>query len=486
MLPFAAAIIELEEDRSLLRPQQPQESATIVAAIGEQAADAQADLAARVEAEEPSMKLRISARRAAMAVGELRRALRSWNEYYAEWHPEFGWWLREPFASTDALLAGYAEFLQEVSGEVATAKGGRGGETANADQILGDPIGRDALFAHLKNDMIPYTPEELVALAEQEWAWCEREMLAAARELGFEGPTAWNDALAAVSEMHAPPGGQPDVIKRLAEEAIEFLEERELVTIPPLAKESWRMEMMSVERQVVNPFFTGGEVISVSYPSEAMSHEDKLSSMRSNATHLSHATVQHELIPGHHLQLFMLERYQSHRQLFRTPFLVEGWALHWEMLLWDQGFHATPEDKVGALFWRSHRCARIIFSLKYELGEMTAAEAIDFLHRRVGHELRNAIAEVRRSVSGDYPPLYQAAYMLGGLQMRALHADLCRGPSPSMTDRQFHDAVLREGAIPLEMIRASLTDQVLGKEFVTNWRFCEADPPFRRFACTRR
>ena len=343
MLPFAAAIIELEEDRSLLRPQQPQESATIVAAIGEQAADAQADLAARVEAEEPSMKLRISARRAAMAVGELRRALRSWNEYYAEWHPEFGWWLREPFASTDALLAGYAEFLQEVSGEVATAKGGRGGETANADQILGDPIGRDALFAHLKNDMIPYTPEELVALAEQEWAWCEREMLAAARELGFEGPTAWNDALAAVSEMHAPPGGQPDVIKRLAEEAIEFLEEKKLVTIPPLAKESWRMEMMSVERQVVNPFFTGGEVISVSYPSEAMSHEDKLSSMRSNATHLSHATVQHELIPGHHLQLFMLERYQSHRQLFRTPFLVEGWALHWEMLLWDQGFHATPE-----------------------------------------------------------------------------------------------------------------------------------------------
>eukprot|EP01043_Picozoa_sp_COSAG02_P040702 COSAG02_NODE_3314_length_6953_cov_4.605924_5_plen_87_part_00 len=52
------------------------------------------------------------------------------------------------------------------------------------------------------------------------------------------------------------------------------------------------MEMMTVERQVVNPFFTGGEVISVSYPSERMSHADKISSMSSNATHLSHATVQ--------------------------------------------------------------------------------------------------------------------------------------------------------------------------------------------------
>ena len=145
------------------------------------------------------------------------------------------------------------------------------------------------------------------------------------------------------------------------------------------------------------------------------------------------------------------------------------------MLLWDIGFHDDPKDKVGALFWRSHRCARIIFSLKYEMGEMTAAECIDFLHKRVGHELRNAIAEVRRSVSGDYPPLYQAAYLLGGLQMRSLHADLCRGASPKMTDREFHDAVLREGAIPLEMIMLSLTGSEVTEDYETNWRFYEHD-----------
>ena len=72
--------------------------------------------------------------------------------------------------------------------------------------------------------------------AEKEWAWCEREMTAAAKALGFDGPSAWTDALAAVSADHAPPGEQPDIIKRLADEAIEFLEERDLVTIPPLAK----------------------------------------------------------------------------------------------------------------------------------------------------------------------------------------------------------------------------------------------------------
>jgi uncharacterized protein (DUF885 family) len=91
------------------------------------------------------------------------------------------------------------------------------------------------------------------------------------------------------------------------------------------------------------------------------------------------------------------------------------------MLLWDQGFPQTPQDRMGMLFWRSHRLARIIFSLKVHLGEMTPQEAIDMLVDRVGHERANAEAEVRRSFNGTYSPLYQAAYMLGGLQFRALH-----------------------------------------------------------------
>ena len=90
-----------------------------------------------------------------------------------------------------------------------------------------------------------------------------------------------------------------------------------------------------------------------------MAHEDKLASMRGNNVHFARATVHHELIPGHHLQLFMADRY-THRQLFRTPFLVEGWALYWEMLLWDLDFQRSAEDRLGMLFWKSHRCARIL------------------------------------------------------------------------------------------------------------------------------
>jgi uncharacterized protein (DUF885 family) len=121
------------------------------------------------------------------------------------------------------------------------------------------------------------------------------------------------------------------------------------------------------------------------------------------------------------------------------------------------------------LFWRSHRCARIIFSLRFHLGEMTAAECVDFLVERVGHERQNAAGEVRRSFETHYGPLYQAAYMLGGLQLRALYREVVE--SGKMTPREFHDAVLQENCIPIAMVRASLTNQELSRDYEPQWRF---------------
>jgi uncharacterized protein (DUF885 family) len=121
------------------------------------------------------------------------------------------------------------------------------------------------------------------------------------------------------------------------------------------------------------------------------------------------------------------------------------------------------------LFWRAHRAARIIFSLRFHQGTMTPQEAVDFLVDRVGHERANAEGEVRRSLAGDYSPLYQSAYMLGGLQFRALHQELVGGGR--MTDRAFHDAILQGGRMPVEMVRARLTGQALTRGYDARWRF---------------
>lgn len=194
-------------------------------------------------------------------------------------------------------------------------------------------------------------------------------------------------------------------------------------------------------------------------------------SMRGNNRPFMRNVVPHELIPGHHLQRYMADRHRPYRQGFSTPFYVEGWALYWEMRLWDLGYQTTPEDRIGALFWRMHRCARIVVTLKFHLGQMKPDEMVKFLVERVGHEKFGATSEVRRFIKGDYSPLYQCGYMLGGLQLIALHREIVA--SGKMTEKQFHDAILQLGPMPIELVRASLLKQPLSADFKTTWKFDE-------------
>jgi hypothetical protein len=335
--------------------------------------------------------------------------------------------------------------------------------------ITGAARGRDGLIMDLSDEMIPYTPEQLIALANREFAWCEEEMKKASRQMGFGDD--WKKAIEKVKEMHVPPGGQPMMIKDLLFEAIDYLRAKDLITVPQIAAESLHMSMMSPEQQLSNPFFLGGSQIIVSYPTNTMEYEARLQSMRGNNRPFSHATAHHEMIPGHNLVGYVGARSAGYRARIggNTPFFGEGWPLYWELTLYDMGFNDTPEERVGALFWRMHRCARIIFSLNFHMGLWSPQEAIDFLVDRVGHERDNATAEVRRSFQGGYGPLYQAAYLLGGLQLRGLRRELV--DSKQMTNKQFHDEILRQGSMPIALIRLALTRQKLTPDMNVDWKF---------------
>ena len=327
------------------------------------------------------------------------------------------------------------------------------------------PIGAEALRQHLLREMIPYSAEELLAIAAKEFAWMDQRLLDASRRMGYGDD--WRAAMEAVKQTAVPPGARPGLIRDIAYDSEEFVESRGSVTLPPLMREIWRMAMRGPEGQLTNPFFTGGLQITVSYPTDEMTHDFKLMSMRGNNPHFDRATVHHELIPGHGLQAFMTSRFNSHRQLFATPFWGEGWSLYWEFVLWDQGFPRSPADEIGMLFWRMHRAARIVFSMSYHLGRMTEQEAVDYLVNRVGFERSNAEAEVRRSIGVE--PLYQVAYMLGGLQFWSLRKELVE--SGKMSEREFHDRILQGGRMPVEVVRLRLIGEGLTRDYRTRWRF---------------
>ena len=462
VLSFAPAIEKiLDEKRRMQRPSAEATAASLTA-INDAIQKSQNQIAEAVASHTPPVDA-VTANRAVGEVDELRAALRDWFGQYNTYDPAFTWWVPEPYHKTDKALDGYIEALKKnLVGIAANDK----------TTIIGDPVGREALMHELAAENIPYTPEEMIAIAQTEYDWCMRQMLIASNDMGYGND--WHRAVEKVKTMHVPPGEQPELIRSLVQQGIDFAKANDLVTVPPLAEETWHMVMMTPERQLVNPFFTGGDEISVSYPTDTMTYAQREMSMRGNNIPFARATAFHEMIPGHFLQGYMAARYHTYRDPFTTPFWVEGNALWWEMLFWDKGFDRTPEQRVGALVWRMHRSARVIFTMNFHLGRWTPQQCVQLLIDGVGFEPDNATAEVRRSFDGSVGPLYQSAYLMGALQFRALHHELV--DSHSMTDRQFADTVLQEHAMPIALLRAYLEHQPWSDHFQPAWAFYGEHP----------
>ncbi len=482
-MPFRSIIDGLTEQRVLGTPLSPEKAASALAPLAKRVSDLQAKLKASKEKKpddkkaeskpaEPTKKEKPialptphQALRAAERTEALRESLKTWFGSYEGFLPDFGWWMKQPYDDTQKALEGYAKYLRE---ELAGFR-----EKADAP-LLGKAQGASNLQEQLEHAFIPYTPEELIGIADREFAWCESEMKKAAQEMKLGDD--WKKALLRVKLQYVRPGEQEVFVRSEARRAMEFVTKRDLVTVPAECAEWWGTRMLGPQAQKQMPYaaYSGHDIL-IAYANEAMKHEDKLMAMRGNNRPFMRNVVPHELIPGHHLQGFMAERHRPYRRGFSTPFHVEGWALYWEMRLWNLGYQTTPEDRIGALFWRMHRCARIIVTLQFHLGQMKPDEMVKFLTERVGHEKLGATSEVRRFIKGDYSPLYQCGYMLGELQFIALHRELV--VSGRMTEKQFHDAILQLGPIPVELVRASLIQQQLDPGFQSAWKFDAASKP---------
>jgi len=358
------------------------------------------------------------------------RTLDEWYKHYAPYNPGFDWWMKRPVEDAKKQLAEFDKWLREKMANV---------KDRNQAPPFGEVVGEQRLEELIGYEMIPYSADELIAIAEKEFAWCEQQQAKAATELGFDK---WQDALAHVKDQHVDPGGQATLVSDYAEEAIRFCEKNKLLSVPSLVKETWRVKMVDEKTQKNMPYaaYSGLNVL-VAYACANQDHDHKMSAMRGNNLHTTRIVTAHEVVPGHHLQNYYAARYRPYRRIFSTPFFVEGWALYWEMRLWDLGYTRGPEE-----------------------------EMINFLVDEVGHERPQATAEVRRFIAGNYSALYQAGYMLGGKQLISLHRDFVE--SGKMTEKAFHDRILKMGTIPVEMVRALLDESVeLTPDYQPNWKF---------------
>jgi uncharacterized protein (DUF885 family) len=155
----------------------------------------------------------------------------------------------------------------------------------------------------------------------------------------------------------------------------------------------------------------------------------------------------HEAYPGHHLQLAVAAKHPSlTRMLTEAPEFVEGWGMYSEQMMREQGFDAGPAFRAAMwtdVIWRA---CRIILDIRMHRGELTQAEAVDFMVEHTAFEQANARAEVRRYT---YTPGYQLSYLLGKVLILGLREEERRRRGADFSLKAFHDTLLRNGSLPI-------------------------------------
>ena len=127
---------------------------------------------------------------------ELTAALEEAVDFYKGYDPVITWWIEKPWKTLKIKLNALVSDLKMKIGVDGPA---------SADDIVGDPIGREALLEELAAEWIAYTPEELIEIGEKELEWCEKEMKKASKALGFDSSA---DALEHVKNNFVKPGEQ--------------------------------------------------------------------------------------------------------------------------------------------------------------------------------------------------------------------------------------------------------------------------------------
>ncbi len=168
------------------------------------------------------------------------------------------------------------------------------------------------------------------------------------------------------------------------------------------------------------------------------------------------AMTLHEAVPGHHLQI-ALSKEMENAPDFRADFYPhaygEGWALYAEKLGVEMGVYQTPYEHFGRLTWEMWRACRLVIDTGIHVKGWTRQQAVDYLAGNTALSLHNVQTEIDRYIAW---PGQALAYKMGELTIWELRAKAEKELGEDFDIRAFHDAVLAEGGLPLDMLRVQI------------------------------
>jgi uncharacterized protein (DUF885 family) len=161
----------------------------------------------------------------------------------------------------------------------------------------------------------------------------------------------------------------------------------------------------------------------------------------------------HEGIPGHHFQVAIQNELEGlpmlRTQVSFTPY-DEGWGLYAERLAWELGFEKDPYDNLGRLRDEMLRAVRLVVDTGIHAKRWSREQAIEYMQANTGIAESDVVSEIERYI---VMPGQATAYMVGMMEILRLREEARAALGPRFDLRDFHDVVLKNGAVPLNLLR---------------------------------
>jgi len=172
----------------------------------------------------------------------------------------------------------------------------------------------------------------------------------------------------------------------------------------------------------------------------------------------------HEGVPGHHFQIALAQENKD-LPLFRRmgPFTayIEGWALYAERVAWEAGFETDPYDNLGRLQAELFRAVRLVVDTGIHYKRWTREQAIDYMYNNTGITDTDVIAEIERYI---VMPGQACAYKVGMMEIMALRQRAEQVLGDDFDVREFHEVVLKNGAMPLAILGRVVDQWIASKQ----------------------
>jgi uncharacterized protein (DUF885 family) len=266
----------------------------------------------------------------------------------------------------------------------------------------------------------------------------------------------WPRVLQQLNLDHPPtPEAMLQTYTDWTQRARRFLQERELVTLPPgeecLVEPSplFQRPVTAVASYNSPPPFSPsmrGHFF-VPFPPDGASEQEIEQRLENNSYASIPTTAVHEAYPGHHWHLVTAKNNPSGvRRTFRTPYFTEGWGLYAEQVMREQGFFTDPRQEMSQIEATLFRAARIIVDTSLHIGDMSFDEAVVFMRTRSNLPEPTARAEVARYCAW---PTQASAYLTGCLEILRIRDRYAKERGGSL--REFHNTIARSGGLPIAL-----------------------------------